>query len=81
MVTKEQALTAKDFHFGECVKTVGPRGGVRITQEIWRRSGQTKTWKRAPDAFSVPIKYGLYNYSYVDHTNENTFHVAEDCTI
>ena len=36
-MTKDEALTTDRFHYGECVKTVGPRGGVTITREEWRR--------------------------------------------
>jgi len=78
-VTKAQAMTAREFHFGQCTKQVGPRGGVTWKTETWRRNGMTKTWKTRPDHFSVPIKYGLYGYSYLDHANADEFHIAEDC--
>lgn len=81
MVTKEQAMTASEFHYYDCTKTVGPRGGVTIKQEVWRRNGSTKTWKTRPDHFRVPVKHGLYSYGYVDHTNAHLYHTAEDCPL
>ncbi len=79
MVTKEQAQVESHFHYGECVRTIGPRGGETLKQENWRRSGMTKTWKTRPDEFSVPIKYGLYNSSYLTHSNASEFHTAANC--
>lgn len=34
-----------------------------------RRNGATKRWKRQPDQFRVPVKYGLYDYFYIDNSN------------
>ena len=34
-----------------------------------RRNGATKTWKRQPGVFKIPVKYGLYNHFYI--TNDN----------
>jgi hypothetical protein len=31
-----------------------------------RRNGRTRTWKRAPERFQIPIKWGLYGYGVVD---------------
>jgi len=35
----------------------------------WRKNGQVKTWKTRPTHARVPVKYGLYNYDYVDQGN------------
>ena len=80
-VTKEQAITAEEFHYGECTRTVGPRGGVTIKCEVWRRNGVTRYWKTRPDEFKVPIKYGLKNCAYLDQSNASYFHTAEDCPL
>lgn len=84
MVTKEQALTANYFHYTgrhQCTRTVGPRGGIteRITNV--RRNGDTKTWVTRPAEFRVPIKYGMYEYAYIDHTNAGDFHTADECPL
>jgi hypothetical protein len=34
-----------------------------------RRNGKTKVWKRRPDEFSIPAKYGLYDFFYITHNN------------
>ena len=79
MVTREQAMTVGEFHYGKCIRAIGPRGGEKLQQETWRRNGATKTWKTRPTHFSTPIKFGLYGYSYLDHDNAGEFHVADGC--
>jgi hypothetical protein len=81
MVTKEQAMVANMFHHGECTRTEGPRGGVTIRVEQWRRNGKTKTWKTRPTEWSVPIKYGLRDCAYISQRNADEFHTAEDCPL
>lgn len=34
-----------------------------------RVNGQIKRWKTRPGEFRVPVKYGMYDYFYIDHTN------------
>ena len=80
MITKEQALRKNEFHMdGECIKTVGPRGGVKIKQRIYVRNGKTRTWKTRPEDFRVPVKRGLYEYGYVEPNSR--FHLEEDCPL
>ena len=81
MITREQAITSREFHYGKCTCTVGPRGGKTVKVETWRRNGATKTWKTRPDEFSVPIKYGLYGYSSIEHWDAAEWHAAEDCPL
>lgn len=81
MITKEQALTAQEFHEEPCRRTIGPRGGVKDSVVVWRRNGATKTWKTRPNEFRVPVKYGLYSYGYIDHANAKFYHVPEDCPL
>ena len=69
MVTKEQALNAMMFHVA-----IGPNKCQK-----WRRNGATKVWKTRPDEFRVPVKFGLYAYAYIDHTNAHKVHLGEDC--
>ena len=78
-VTKEQALRCNEFHSEPCAVTIGPKGGVKVEQRIWRRNGQTKTWKTRPNEFSVPVKYGNKTYDYVNNSTEKHVHTAEDC--
>ena len=81
MITKDQAINAVEFHADECTETVGPRGGVTITQEVWRRNGKTKLWVTRPDEFRLPIKHGLYNYAYITQAEAYQVHTAEDCPL
>ena len=34
-----------------------------------RRNGRTKYWKREPSKFRIPVKYGFYDYFYIDNSN------------
>ena len=81
MLTKEQAINEHEFHAGTCKRTIGPRGGVTTKQEVWRRNGKTQTWKTRPEAFRVPVKYGLYQYSNILEWDAKDFHVASDCPL
>lgn len=84
MITKEQALTAREFHVttaGYCIEHVGPRGGVTIKQEVWRRNGATQTWVTRPDDFRIPVKHGLRHYGQIHENNADGFHTAEDCPL
>ncbi len=67
MITKEQALTANTFQCGYI-------GGYYLC----RRNGKTKTWKRSPERFQVPLKFGLYGYGYLTEVNAHNFEVIED---
>jgi hypothetical protein len=31
-----------------------------------RRNGRTKTWKRNPERFYIPVKWGMYGYGVID---------------
>ena len=81
MINMQQAIHAQEFHAGECVKTIGKRGGVKITQEIWRRNGKTKLWKTRPTEYSIPVKHGLYRYDYITQEIAHKVHTWEDCPI
>lgn len=80
-MNKDQALVTDRFHYGECKKVVGPRGGVTITREEWRRNGANKTWVTRPEEFLIPVKYGMRGYSAISHLNVDRFHAAEECPI
>lgn len=90
MVTKEQALDASihEFHYEprcdqivEINKMAHPHPKSRPNVERWRRNGVTKVWKTRPNDFRIPIKWGLYAYSYITHSNANEFHTLADCPL
>jgi hypothetical protein len=39
----------------------------------WKVNGQLKLWKRTPGKFKLPIKFGLYQYSYITEENAHLF--------
>jgi hypothetical protein len=61
-VTKENQENATEF-FHKTVKD-SRKNPLRV-----RRNGQTKTWKRKPDFFMIPVKYGLRDCFYIDNLN------------
>lgn len=84
MVTKEQAVAARhgqEFHFGECTRKIGPRGGETIKQVRVRVSGACQTWKTRPEDFRLPVKYGMYEHSAIQPYNAAQFHTAADCPL
>jgi hypothetical protein len=84
MVTKEQAMTERYFHYTgrhDCAKHVGPRGGVTYKIVEVRRSGATQTWKRDTNRFRVPVKYGMYESGEITQDNCGDFHLASECPI
>ena len=77
---KETALATDRFHYGECRKVVGPRGGVRVYIEEYRRNGRNRTWK-TQDRFEIPIKYGMRGYEIITASNVDRFHAEKDCPL
>ena len=87
MVTKEQAIQAGEsfgrieFHYGECKRFIGPRGGVRQYIETWRVNGKCKIWVTKPEDFYLPIKHGLRDYGSINNFNCSEFHLASECPL
>ena len=42
-----------------------------------RTNGHFNTWKRSPERFKQPIKYGLYSYGVINETNIKLFFFEE----
>jgi hypothetical protein len=42
-----------------------------------RRNGKTKLWKTRPNEFKIPVKYGMYEYSYITHENCDQWNIPE----
>lgn len=59
MITYDEALTANNFEHVSLKNADG-------TPLRCRRSGKTKTWKRQPGAFRIPVKYGLKQSFYIE---------------
>lgn len=65
MISKAQAMAATHgdiFYHRELRNADGTPLRVRVT-------GKCKTWVRRPEKFELPIKHGLREYGYINHTN------------
>jgi hypothetical protein len=80
MITYDEAMTAREFH-RNCTETIGPRGGCTVKTEVWRRNGRTKTWKRSPGKFQIPVKYGLRAYDYITEEYADQFVTRANCPV
>lgn len=78
-ITKAQALTESEFHYGKCYQTFSPTGICTQHTERWRRNGQTQVWKTRPDDFRVPIKHGLKHCANITPASAVDFHTSQDC--
>jgi hypothetical protein len=68
-VTKEQAMTKRDFEHTT----------LRDSQGNWvrcRATGKCQTWKTRPEDFKLPVKYGLRDSFYITNENAKEWRVA-----
>lgn len=91
MVTLEQLQAPNPpryFHYRDvehCTAQFkkGPRGGLQYKDHQYRVTGKLKTWKRTPNRFELPVKFGMYgdsdviSSSWQDHTDENGHYERE----
>lgn len=70
MITKAQALTLDEVH--------GMGRNADGTCQRWRRNGATRTWKRSPERFRLPVKYGLHAYDAVTEASAYAVHAPDD---
>lgn len=80
MITKQEAIEAREFHVG-CSAEVGRRGGIKHHQVIYRRTGVTKLWKTRPTWFMVPTKRGLYDHVHITHHDAQSFYTDKTCPV
>ena len=45
----------------------------------WRVNGKVKTWKRTPERLCIPVKRGMWEYSYLTEKNLELAHLPCDC--
>lgn len=62
MVTKEQAMTRREFTHVVAKNRDG-------TPFRCRANGQCQTWKTRPEEFKLPVKHGLRDCFYITHDN------------
>jgi hypothetical protein len=63
-ITPISAMTANTFYH----RRMKYKGADARPLEA-RRNGRTKTWKRRPNEFRIPVKYGMYEYFNIDQNN------------
>jgi len=84
MITIEKAKTlyhGSIIHGNDCRVSVGSRGARRVFITRFRVSGLLRLWKRSPERFSLPIKYGMYFSTYLTEKNAHQFHTEADCLL
>ena len=69
MITKEQALTARQFEH----VTVKNADGTPLR---CRANGKCQVWKTRPQDFKLPVKHGLKDYFYIEPTNGHEWVIA-----
>ena len=69
MVTKDQAMTARNFEH------VSLKGGDKYPVRC-RAMGKCQTWKTRPLEFKLPVKHGLYQSFYITQDNAADWSVA-----
>ena len=58
------------FHHAKAKNADGSALRVRV-------NGKCKTWKTRPGEFSIPVKYGLYDYDYINERNCQNWEVVK----
>jgi hypothetical protein len=54
--------------------SVDTNNTIALTKPLkWKSNGKCKVWKsvRNKDYFRLPIKHGMYSYSYIEYTVDN----------
>lgn len=56
-----------------------PASGNTVPCKVrkWRVTGKCKIWKRDINRIQLPVKYGLYDYGYIDNTNLHLFSMVK----
>lgn len=74
MITKAQAIDPNNrmFYCGSVFNADG------TTPRRARRNGKTKTWKRLPDTWVMPVKWGLNNCFQLTEANSQHWYVTEN---
>ncbi len=68
-----------EIHYGECLKTVGPRGGLQIAIDRWRVKGSVEGV--AGGEWSLLIAQGSRDYKQLTQHNAYLFHVGSRCIV
>jgi hypothetical protein len=74
ILTPETAMTASTFYHRS--KRYNVKNGKGRPIQV-RRTGATKTWKRQPGKFMIPVKFGLKDSFYIDNDNASEWLTEE----
>ncbi len=77
----QQAASASYIHWGNCTRTIGPKGGVKEHSTVCKVNGSLKTWKTRPNDFRLPVKHGMRGYGEVTPENISQFHLESECPL
>lgn len=79
MITKAQAITLSMFH----EPRINRPNAEPNKCYLWRRNGETQTWKRAPrdTHFRVPVKRGLYTFGNITQAEAPYAYAPADCPL
>jgi hypothetical protein len=70
-LTKAQALAQPSTIYH---RTLRNRDGTALRV---RSSGKCQTWKTRPEEFKLPVKYGMYESSYITHATASEWSLEE----
>lgn len=76
MITQEQADRSQEFHHAGIRPCDSKQGPVKL-----RRNGKTQRWKRDPERFRIPAKFGFYSYWQLTNDNTSDVHALADCPV
>ena len=66
MITKEIALTLRH---GQILHHKTLKNADKTPMRV-RVTGKVKTWVTRPVDFRIPVKYGMYEYGYVERSSD-----------
>lgn len=92
-LAQAQALTYRDIvhfcpnpdktrytHYGLAIGCYSTETGKPHAVKC-RVNGALKTWKRNPERFRIPVKYGLYDYGEITNENATDWYLPSECPI
>jgi hypothetical protein len=84
MITIDQAKSLRHgstIHYNGCRQRIGPRGGRSLFIQRFRVTGKIILWKKSPESFKLPIKFGREDSMYVTERNAGFFHLENECSV
>jgi hypothetical protein len=72
-ITRQEAESAREYH-QLLTRQDDPSlpNAQTFKHNVWRVSGKLKTWKRNPERFEQPVKFGMYQSSVITDQPDTT---------